>query len=168
MNIINSKSINKNLFKINNDLFITNITFIMLYYISNKFMNNIVKPLNKITNNSIFVKNFKNQTYFVNHFLKKIKQEHLSKGSILKKNINQNFFKKFLFKVFSKLKEFKIMLFILQFFLHPKYLLTKKFKETKLNFIKKEEIRYYLNQIYKKQNYKIKSLDKNIFLLRKS
>ena len=60
------------------------------------------------------------------------------------------------------------MLFILQFFLHPKYLLTKKFKETKLNFIKKEEIHYYLNQIYKKQNYKIKSLDKNIFLLRKS
>ena len=60
------------------------------------------------------------------------------------------------------------MLFILTNFFHPKYLLTKKFKETKLNFIKKEEIHYYLNQIYKKQNYKIKSLDKNIFLLRKS
>ncbi len=135
-----------------------------------KIVNNFKKTEPKKFNFSLNsdIENFKNQTYFVNHFLKKIKQEHLLKGSILKKNINQNFFKKFLFKVFSKLKEFKIMLFILQFFLHPKYLLTKKFKETKLNFIKKEEIHYYLNQIYKKQNYKIKSLDKNIFLLRKS
>ena len=135
-----------------------------------KIVNNFKKTEPKKFNFSLnsYIENFKNQTYFVNHFLKKIKQEHLLKGSILKKNINQNFFKKFLFKVFSKLKEFKIMLFILQFFLHPKYLLTKKFKETKLNFIKKEEIHYYLNQIYKKQNYKIKSLDKNIFLLRKS
>ena len=114
------------------------------------------------------INNFNNETYFVNHFLNKIKKEQLSKGIILKKKMKQKFFKKFMFKIFSKLKELTIMLFIFQWFLHPKYLLNKKFKKTKLNFIKKGEIRYYLDQIYKKQNYRIKSLDKNIFLLSKS
>ena len=61
-----------------------------------------------------------------------------------------------------------MMIFIFHLFIHPKYLLSKKYKETKLNFIKKNEIIFFLNQIYNKNNYRIKSLDKNIFLLSKN
>ena len=133
----------------------------------------IVNDLKKIksTNINLLLKreihNFNDHTSFVNIFLSRINKEQPLKSNVLKKNIKQKTLEKFLFRVFSKLKEFKIALFIFQFFLHPKYLLSKKYKETKLNFIKKKEICYYLDQIYNKHNYKIKSLDKNIFLLTK-
>jgi len=114
------------------------------------------------------IHNINNKAYFVDYLIKRIKKEHLIQSNIIKKDIKQKLLGKLFFKLFSKLKEFKIMIFILHFFIHPKYLLSKKYKETKLNFIKKNEIIYYLNQIYNKNNYRIKSLDKNIFLLSKN
>lgn len=135
-----------------------------------KIINNSRKIKSK--NINLFLKkeihNLNDQKSFVNIFLNRINKEQPLKSGIFKKNIKQKTFEKFAFRVFSKLKEFKIALFIFQIFLHPKYLLSKKYKESKLNFIKKREVCYYLDQIYYKQNYKIKSLDKNIFLLTKS